>query len=92
MSLSTEAYRDDPNNESDDTSTNATTASSDLTGDTSTASGREGEMSSDVTNSTSSSWETVEDLNENMSSVDAGSCLDNFVHKFPGTSVFIGKL
>ena len=71
LSLSTEAYRDDNNAESD-TSTDATTASGNWTDDTSTASGRDGEMSSDVTNILSSSCETVEDSNENMSSVDAG--------------------
>ena len=72
VSLSTEAYRDDSNVESGDTLTDATTASSNWTDDTSTASGRDGEMSSDVTNILSSSWETVESSNENMSSVDAG--------------------
>ena len=71
VTLSTEAYRDDPNTEND-TSTDATTASSNWTDDTSTASGRDGEMSSDVTNILSSSWETVEDSNENLSPVDAG--------------------
>ena len=68
----TDAYRDDQNRDIDDTSTDATTASSDCTTDISTTSGRDGEMSSDVTNSTSPSWETVESSSENTSLVEAG--------------------
>ena len=71
VTLSTEAYRDEPNTESD-ISTAATTASSNWTDENSTTSRREGEMSSDVTNSTSSSGETVEGSSGNASSVEAG--------------------
>ena len=68
VSLSTYAYRDDQNNESDVTLTGATTASSSRTDDTSTARGRDSELSSDVINSTSPSSET----DENTSSLEAG--------------------
>ena len=78
VSLSTEAYRDGPNTDSD-TSTDATTASSDSNYDTSTASGRDGEMSNDVTNNTSSCGEAVENTSRDESSIEAGWCFHYFI-------------
>ena len=67
VSLSTDAYQD-VNNAESDTSTDATTASSNWVDYLSTTNRRDGEISNDVTNSTSSSLETV----ENTSSFEAG--------------------
>ena len=86
VSLSTEAYRDDPITDSD-TSTNATTASSDLNDDTSTTSGREGEVSNDVTNSASLSSETVENSSRDESSVETGFYFNYYIQIFHGMNI-----
>ena len=79
VSLSTDAYRDNSNIDGD-TSTDATTVNSNRADDSSNRSGRDGEMSNDVTNSTSSSLETIEGSSEDTSSVETGWLFDNLIH------------